>query len=129
MLRSLLFQSTHHGLTLCSGSLGAEPDNDVTAIAKTHQDRIHFAHLRNVTCYAYRSFYEDNHLEGSVDMPAVVKVLMKAAAKRNILLPYRPDHGHVLAKECEPSDYPGYPYIGRLRGLAELRGLVLGLKS
>jgi len=124
-----LYHSPNHGLTLCTGSLGADPDNDVLKTAKKHQNRIHFAHLRNVTSYAYRSFYEDNHLEGLVDMPAVVKVLMKAAEKRKILLPFRPDHGHVLAKECEPSDYPGYPLIGRLRGLAELRGLMVGLQS
>jgi mannonate dehydratase len=124
-----LYDSPNHGLTLCTGSLGADPENDVVAIAKKHQNRIHFVHLRNVTSYAYRSFYEDNHLEGLVDMPAVVKILDKVAHKRKILLPFRPDHGHVLAKECEPSDYPGYPYIGRLRGLAELRGLILGLKS
>ena len=124
-----LFDSPNHGLTLCTGSLGADPENDVVAITKKYQNRIHFVHLRNVTSYAYRSFYEDNHLEGLVDMPAVVKILDKASHKRKVLLPFRPDHGHVLAKECEPSDYPGYPYIGRLRGLAELRGLILGLKS
>lgn len=124
-----LYDSVNHGLTLCSGSLGADPDNNVVAIAKKHADRIHFAHLRNVTSYAYRSFYEDNHLEGSVDMPALVTTLMKTAEKRKILLPFRPDHGHVLAKECEPSNYPGYPLIGRLRGLAEIRGLILGLQS
>lgn len=124
-----LYNSVNHGLTLCTGSLGANPDNNIVAITKKYQDRIHFAHLRNVTNYAYRSFYEDNHLEGSVDMPAVVQILIKAAEKRKILLPFRPDHGHVLAKECEPSSYPGYPLIGRMRGLAEIRGLVLGLKS
>ncbi len=124
-----LYNSPNHGLTLCTGSLGADPDNQVVKIAKKHSSRIHFAHLRNVTSYAYRSFYEDNHLEGLVDMPAVVRVLMEAADNRNILLPFRPDHGHVLAKECEPSNYPGYPLIGRLRGLAELRGLILGLQS
>jgi mannonate dehydratase len=124
-----LVNSVNHGLTMCTGSLGADPDNDVEAIANRHADRIHFAHLRNVTSYGYRSFYEDNHLEGLVDMPAMVKILMKAAEKRKIQLPFRPDHGHVLAKECEPSNYPGYPLIGRLRGLAEIRGLILGLKS
>lgn len=124
-----LYESSNHGLTLCTGSLGADPDNQVVEIAKKHSDRIHFAHLRNVTSYAYRSFYEDNHLEGLVDMPSIIKVLMEAAEKRNILLPFRPDHGHVLSKECEPSNYPGYPLIGRLRGLAELRGLIVGLQA
>jgi len=124
-----LYDSVNHGLTLCTGSLGADPENNVVSIAKKYRHRIHFVHLRNVTSYGYRSFYEDNHLEGAVDMPAVVRILMQAASKRKILLPFRPDHGHVLARECEPSDYPGYPYIGRLRGLAELRGLILGLQS
>lgn len=124
-----LYDSPHHGLTLCTGSLGADPENDVVAIAKKHASRTHFVHLRNVTSYAFRSFYEDNHLEGLVNMPAVISILMQAAEERGILLPFRPDHGHVLVKECEPSDYPGYPLIGRMRGLAELRGLILGLTS
>lgn len=124
-----LFDSINHGLTLCTGSLAANPETDVVSIAKKHRGRIHFAHLRNVTSYAYHSFYEDNHLEGDVNMPAVIKVLLKAARKRGISLPFRPDHGHTLVKECEPSNYPGYPLIGRLRGLAELRGLILGLQS
>ncbi len=124
-----LYDSPNHGLTLCTGSLGADPENDVVAIAKKYQKRIHFVHLRNVTSYGYRSFYEDNHLEGLVDMPAVIRILDKASSGRKILLPFRPDHGHVVAKACEPSDLPGYPYIGRLRGLSELRGLILGLKS
>jgi mannonate dehydratase len=124
-----LYPSYHHGLTLCTGSLGARPENDVVKIAKEFRDKIHFVHLRNVTSYGFQSFYEDNHLEGLVDMPEVMKVLLRAANKRKIQLPFRPDHGHVLAEACEPSDYPGYPFIGRLRGLAELRGLILGLKS
>jgi len=86
-------------------------------------------HLRNVTSYDFQSFYEDNHLEGMVDMPGVIKVLLKAAEDREMLLPFRPDHGHTLIREFEPSSYPGYPLIGRLRGLAELRGLILGLRS
>jgi mannonate dehydratase len=124
-----LYESPNHGLTLCTGSLGADPENNVASIAKVHSARIHFVHLRNVTSYGYQSFYEDNHLEGTIDMPAVIRILMQEADKRDILLPFRPDHGHLLAKACEPSDYPGYPFIGRLRGLAELRGLILGLKS
>ncbi len=120
--------SSFHGLTLCTGSLGADPENDVVSIAKNHRERIHFVHLRNVTSYDFRSFYEDNHLEGSVDMAAVVQILLDTVEERKILLPFRPDHGHTLAKECEPSKYPGYPLIGRMRGLAELRGLILGLE-
>jgi mannonate dehydratase len=124
-----LYPSVHHGLTLCTGSLGADPENDVVAITEEYKDRIHFVHLRNVTSYDFQSFYEDNHLEGMVDMPGVIKVLLEAAEDRKILLPFRPDHGHTLIKEFEPSSYPGYPLIGRLRGLAELRGLILGLQS
>ena len=124
-----LYPSPNHGLTLCTGSLGADPENDLVAIAENYKDRIHFVHLRNVNNYDFQSFYEDNHLEGVVDMPEVVRVLLQCADDRNILLPFRPDHGHTLIQECEPSDYPGYPLIGRMRGLAELRGLILGLKS
>ncbi len=124
-----LYPSSNHGFTLCTGSLGADPENNVVSITEEHKDRIHFVHLRNVTSYDFQSFYEDNHLEGSVDMAGVVRILLDLAEERKILLPFRPDHGHTLAKECEPSSYPGYPLIGRMRGLAELRGLILGLKS
>ncbi len=124
-----LYPSTNHGLTLCTGSLGADPENNLVSIANNYKDRIHFVHLRNVTTYDYQSFFEDNHLEGAVDMAGVIQVLLDTVKQRNILLPFRPDHGHTLAKEHEPSSYPGYPLIGRLRGLAELRGLIMGLMS
>ena len=97
-----LIDSVNHGLTLCTGSLGAEPDNDLATIAANHRHRIHFVHLRNVTNYGYKSFFEENHLEGAVDMSSVLKVLLKTSEENQTLIPFRPDHGHLLAADCEP---------------------------
>jgi mannonate dehydratase len=115
---------TANGLTLCSGSLGANPENDVTGIAKRFGPRIHFAHLRNVRKEVDGSFEESEHLTGDVDMTAVIKELLHAEARSGQEIPYRPDHGHDLLGDWNKQTQAGYPLIGRLRGLAEIRGCV-----
>jgi mannonate dehydratase len=122
-----------NGLTLCSGSLGANPDNDVAQIATEFAARIHFAHLRNVTKDDDGSFQEAAHLDGDVDMVAVVKTLMHEEKRRQNSgrddheIIFRPDHGHELLSDIGRGTHPGYPLIGRMRGLAELRGIVHAL--
>ena len=121
------------GVTLCTGSLGARRDNDVPAMARVLAPRIHFAHLRNVTIEADGSFFEDDHLGGGVDMVAVVDALLREEARRrdegraDAEIPFRPDHGHLLLDDQEKKTYPGYSAIGRLKGLAELRGVIAAL--
>ncbi len=123
--------SPANGLTLCSGSLGANPANDVPAIAARFADRIAFAHLRNVRKEADGSFEEAAHLEGDTDMVALIEVLLGEDARRVLQgrppIPFRPDHGHELLDDLGRGTHPGYPLIGRLRGLAELRGVIAGL--
>lgn len=130
----LAFQdSVAHGLTLCSGSLGAHPDNDVPQIARRFADRIHFAHLRNVRKDPDGSFQEAAHLDGDTDMPALVAALLGEETRRtetgraDAQIPFRPDHGHALVSDLTRKSHPGYPLVGRLRGLAELRGVIAGL--
>ena len=119
-----------NGLTLCSGSLGANPDNDVPQIATEFAARTHFAHLRNVTKDDDGSFQEAAHLDGDVDMVAVVKTLTHEEKRRqnngrdDHEIVFRPDHGHELLSDIGRGTHPGYPLIGRMRGLAELRGIV-----
>ncbi|WP_420409347.1 mannonate dehydratase [Hoeflea sp.] len=125
--------SNANGLTLCSGSLGANPKNDVPAIAGKFADRIHFAHLRNVRKEPDGSFEEAAHLEGDTDMVELVSVLLGEERRRRNAgqeiweIPFRPDHGHELLDDADRQTHPGYPLVGRLRGLAELRGIVAGL--
>ncbi|WP_106746504.1 mannonate dehydratase [Yoonia maritima] len=125
--------SNANGLTLCAGSLGANPANDVPAIAATHAERIHFAHLRNVRKDPDGAFEEAAHLEGDTDMVALIKVLLDEEKRResegrvDASIPFRPDHGHDLLSDADRETHPGYPLIGRLRGLAELRGVIAGL--
>lgn len=120
--------SPANGITFCTGSLGANPDNNLPKMVRKFANRIHFLHLRNVKREADGSFFEDNHLEGSTDMYEVVKAILEIEKTRNIQLPMRPDHGHQMLHDLEPNNaYPGYTSIGRLRGLAELRGLALGI--
>lgn len=127
--------SPSNGLTLCSGSLGANPRNDVPGIARRFADRIWFAHLRNVAKDPDGSFMEAEHLGGDTDMVALVDVLMaeeqrrKAAGWRHWRIPMRPDHGHELLDDVGKGSFPGYPAVGRLRGLAELRGVMTALTS
>ena len=124
-----------NGLTLCAGSLGARGDNDLCAIAAEFGERVHFAHLRNVSRETDGSFYESDHLDGDNDLIALVSILLDQEAARRArglktaLIPMRPDHGHTLGDEIDQSDVnPGYSYQGRLKGLAELRGVMQALE-
>jgi len=122
--------SPSNGITFCTGSLGANPDNDLPKMIRKFANRIHFLHLRNVKREADGSFFEDNHLDGSTDMYEVVKAVLEIEKQRNIQLPMRPDHGHQMLDDLENNKaYAGYTAIGRLRGLAELRGLALGISK
>lgn len=124
--------SPANGLTLCAGSYGSRADNDVVAMAREFAPRIHFAHLRNVTIEPDGSFHEAEHLEGGTDMVEVVDVLLSEerqakAEGRRADIPMRPDHGHLLGDDALKRSNPGYSYIGRLKGLAELRGIMRAL--
>lgn len=127
------YDSPANGITLCSGSLGANPKNDVASIAARAADRIHFAHLRNVRKEPDGSFEEATHLDGDTDMVALILVLLDEEARRrnagraDASIPFRPDHGHHMLADLDRKLIPGYPLIGRLRGLAELRGVIRGL--
>jgi len=122
--------SPSNGITFCTGSLGANPDNDLPALIRKFGDKIHFLHLRNVRREADGSFYEDHHLDGSSDMYELVKAILEVEKRRGIQLPMRPDHGHQMMHDLnENSAYSGYTAIGRLRGLSEIRGLALGLSK
>jgi mannonate dehydratase len=127
--------SPANGLTLCSGSLGANPINDVPAIAKRFADRIWFAHLRNVAKDPDGSFMEADHLGGDTDMVALVTVLLEEQKRRKDAgetlwrIPMRPDHGHELLDDVGKPTHPGYPIIGRMRGLAELRGVMQAVSA
>lgn len=118
--------SPANGLTFCTGSLGARLDNDLPNMAKEFGDRIYFAHLRNVKCEDDGSFHEAAVFEGSADMIAVIQALI-ATNRDNDTLPFRPDHGHLLNFEATSAVNPGYSYLGRLKGLAELQGAITGL--
>ena len=125
--------SPSNGLTLCTGSLGARPANDLPAIARRFADCIHFAHLRNVSTEPDGSFMEADHLGGDTDMVAVVRALLEEQKRRRDAndprwrLPFRPDHGHELLDDVGKGTHPGYPAIGRMRGLAEIRGVMVAL--
>jgi mannonate dehydratase len=125
--------SVANGITLCSGSLGAGANNDVPEIARRFAERIHFAHLRNVRKEPDGSFMEADHLGGDTDMVALVEVLLEEQRRRkeagdpNWRIPMRPDHGHELLDDVGKPTHPGYPAIGRLKGLAELRGVMLAI--
>ena len=114
-----------NGICLCTGSLGSRSDNDLPAMAREFVDRVHFVHLRNVARSAHDSFRESGHLQGDVDMAAVMGELLKAKAD----VPYRPDHGFTLFDDRKRETYPGYSLYGRMRGLAELEGLRAGLSA
>jgi mannonate dehydratase len=126
--------SIANGLTFCVGSFGARADNDLLAMIREFGSRIHFAHLRQVTREPDGSFYEAEHLHGSSNMVGVVRTLMEEETKRrhagrpDYEIPMRPDHGHLLADDIGKQVNPGYSFIGRLKGLAELRGVIEGLK-
>ncbi|MSU90721.1 mannonate dehydratase [Rhodobacteraceae bacterium 2CG4] len=125
-----------NGITLCSGSLGARPDNDLPGMMRRLGDRVHFLHLRNVTRETgdiRGSFYEAEHLGGDTDMVALVDAALheearrRAAGRADVSIPFRPDHGQDILDDLKRQAQPGYPAIGRLKGLAELRGVIAAL--
>ncbi|MDR1098752.1 MAG: mannonate dehydratase [Tannerella sp.] len=121
--------SLSNGLTFCTGSLSGREDNDLVEMAKALSSRIHFVHLRNTVSLQNRSFYESDHLHGSVDMYSVIKVLLEEQADRirkgrkDIRMPFRPDHGIRILDDYGRTANPGYPLYGRLKGLAEIDGM------
>ena len=131
-----VIDSPSNGITLCTGSLGAGFQNNLVEMAETFARRVNFIHLRNVTRNDAGDFFEDNHLDGDVDMYGVMKALIVEQKRRAdegrkaTRMPMRPDHGHLmLADQHRSNIYPGYSLFGRMRGLAELRGMELGIRS
>ncbi|WP_333826795.1 mannonate dehydratase [Pararhodobacter sp.] len=130
--------SPANGMTLCSGSLGARPDNDLPAMMDTFGPKVHFLHLRNVRrdgSMIAGSFHEAEHLEGDTDMVALIAAVLREEARRGVegredaSIPMRPDHGQEIVDDLRRGGQPGYPLVGRLRGLAELRGVERALRQ
>ncbi|RPH37272.1 mannonate dehydratase, partial [bacterium] len=130
-----LVDAPANGITLCTGSFGASARNDLVAMTERFARRVNFVHLRNVSRDSGGNFIEANHLDGDVDMFGVMKALLieqkRRAAEdpRRPHMPMRPDHGHLMLPDrTRPNVYPGYSLFGRMRGLAELRGMELGMR-
>jgi mannonate dehydratase len=130
-------ESRANGMTLCSGSLGARPDNDLPGMMERLGDKVHFLHLRNVKRDSddiIGSFYEAEHLAGDTDMVALIAAIVreekkrKAAGRKDHVIPMRPDHGQDILDDLGRRSQPGYPTIGRMKGLAELRGVMTALE-
>ncbi|PIO96406.1 mannonate dehydratase [Pleomorphomonas carboxyditropha] len=123
------------GLTLCTGSFGSNPKNDLVAMAREFAPRIHFVHLRNTTHEADGSFYEADHLGGDTDLIGVAAAMMAEEDRRRSVgradaeIPFRPDHGHLMGDDIGKTMNPGYSFVGRLKGLAELRGVMQTIEA